>query len=75
MTISENGGKSFLSGKNWGGRLQFGVNVFASKHVTAQGLIGGEYALVKTPGLELDFSGALIGVNIIFSKLPFTGKD
>ena len=57
-----------FSGSSLGYRIQGGVNLYKSKLVTFQGLLGGEYADVTNKGLDMNYSGFLISLNIIFNK-------
>lgn len=59
--------ESGFSENSWGFRLQGGANFYATKLITLQALIGGEYASAYK-NFEMDFSGALFSINIIFNK-------
>ena len=60
--------ENLLSGDNIGFRLQAGINFYFSRLFTLQGLVGGDYAKVTKNNFNMDFSGLLFTVNIIFNK-------
>jgi hypothetical protein len=60
--------KNLLSGDNIGFRLQGGLNFYFSKHFTLQGLIGLDYANVTKQNFDMDYTGLLFSINMIFNK-------
>ena len=67
MSVESRDGNNF-NGNAIGCRAQGAVNLLAKKHITFQVFIGGEYAKAETEKMEIDYSGMLIGINILFRK-------
>jgi hypothetical protein len=54
--------------KSLGFKLEGGLNLYTSKLLTLQGLIGGEYADAKDKGIDMNYSGLIFVINIILNK-------